>query len=366
MAFEYYDLLWVERAASADEIKRAFRKKAMECHPDRHKGDKEKEAEFKKINEAYSVLSDVQKKAHYDRFGSAEWTSGFWWGGGFSQGFDVDFGDIFESFFGGGFSQGKRWQRRDIGEDIEILVRISLEEAIRWTTKTLSFKKRILCKDCKWSGAKDGKYSECSTCHGTGQVRHRTQTVFWVMEQAAPCHVCGWTGQQSVEKCTTCHGKKYEDISCKKDVEVPPGIESNMSIKMRWEGHEGKDGNGDLFVTFEVPEKEAWFTRDGSTLHYTVNITPPEAVLGIKKNIDLPVLGKKTINIDAWTQHDTIMRFRSEGMEIVWRWTKGDLLLHIAVITPQKLSSDEKKLYEALLECQSWKKMEKSFWENLF
>lgn len=366
MAFEYYDLLWVGKDASADEIKRAFRKKAMECHPDRHKWDKTKEEEFKKINEAYSVLSDAQKKAHYDRFGTADANNGFS-GWGFSGWFDMDLGDIFESFFGGGMGGGRSQKsRQDIGEDIEILLRVSLEEAIRGTAKTVNFKRKSVCKTCKGTGAKDGKYHDCNTCHGSWYVRHRRETIFGVMEQTAPCHICNGTGKQVAEKCDDCNGKKYEEVSIKKDIEVPAGIESRMSIKIRSEGNEGRDGTGDLYVTFEVPDREAWLERNGSELHYSIKIPPHEAVLWIEKNIEIPVLGKKKIQLDPGTQHGHTIRFKWEGMEVVWRGTKGDLFIHVEIDIPTKISKEQRELYEKLMEFSGGKKSDKGFFSHLF
>jgi molecular chaperone DnaJ len=354
MSYEYYSILDVERTASADEIKRAYKKKAMELHPDRHGGDKTKEAEFKKVNEAYATLSDSDKKAHYDRFGSSEW---MWWGGfsGFGWGFDAsDLGDIFSQFFGGGFWNAGR-KSRDIWEDIEIRMSISLEDAIKWNTRKVDYRRRTPCEDChgKW-----GKTETCNTCHGSGQVRERVQTVFGVMEQARPCSTCHGTGEKITEKCSTCHGKKYEDTSIKKDIDIPAGIENGMSIKMRNEGHGGRDGNGDLYITFEVPEREGWLTRDGADLHYEVRLSPAEVTLGIKRDIDIPIIGKKTLEIPAGTQSGDTKKYRDEGFSrLDRRGMKWDLILHYLVETPTRLTNEQKKLYTALLEVESGKKI---------
>jgi molecular chaperone DnaJ len=367
MSYEYYSLLEVERTASADEIKKAYRKKAMEVHPDRHGGDKSKEAEFKKLNEAYSTLSDEQKKAHYDRFGTAEGMWGMWGGGfgGFQWGFDAsDLGDIFSQFFGGGFGAWWGRKRADIGEDIEIRMSISLEDAIRGNTRKVEFKKRASCQSCngKW-----GKTATCDTCRGSGKVRERMQTVFGVMEQERVCGTCSGTWEKITEKCSTCHGKKYTEESIKKDIEIPAGIEDGMSIKMRSEGHMGRDGSGDLYIAFEVPEREWWLTRESHTLHYEVKLSPAEATLGCEKIIEIPIIGKKTLSVKHGTQGMDTHKFSNEWVARLDRkWAKWDLIIHYTIDIPTRLSSDEKKLYSALLELQGGKKAEKWFFEKIF
>jgi molecular chaperone DnaJ len=369
MAFEYYDILGISREASADEIKKAYRKKAMECHPDRHAGDKTKEAEFKKVNEAYSTLSDESKKAAYDRFGSADpaWW-GFWWFGGFQWGQWFDgFGDIFESFFGG----GTRWWRgksREIGEDIEIRMNISLEDAIRGTSRFVEFKRKSSCESCGGNGAKNGTaIKTCSTCQWSGQVRERMQTIFGTIEQVVACHVCGGSGKTITEKCDTCHGKWWQEVVVKKDIDVPAGIENGMSIKIRNEWHTGKDGNGDLYITFEIPDREGGLVREGMDLHYDVRISPAEATLGTEKIIDIPILGKKTLSIKAGTQQDSEILFKQEWIESIQRkWSKWHLIVHLVIDIATKISHEERRLYEALLECQWGKKMEKWWLDSIF
>lgn len=357
MAYEYYTTLWVERWASADEIKKAYRKKAMECHPDRHAGDKEKEAEFKRVNEAYSTLSDPQKKSMYDQFGTPEGAGGGF--GGFQWGFDVDIGDIFESFFGGGGGRGR--SRADIGEDIEIRIKISLEDAIRGTSRLIEFRRRSTCESCHGNGAKWWiAIKTCEKCHGQGRVRQRMQTMFGVMEQTVACPDCSGTGQVISEKCGDCHGRGWQETSVKKDIEVPAGIENGMSLKMRGEWHMGRDGNGDLYLTFDIPEREAGLTRDGEHLHYEVHISPAEASLGTEKTIDIPVLGKKTLTIKSGTQYGTEILYKHEGMPSVQKkWSQWHLIIHLMIDIPTRLTDDQKKLYEALLQTEWGKKMKK-------
>ncbi len=365
MSKEYYNILWVSESASADEIKRAYKKRAMELHPDRHGGDKNKEAEFKKLNEAYSVLGDPAKKSNYDRFGSAEGMGGFG-GGGFQWGFDAwDLWDIFSQFFGGGFGGGRGQRKRaDIGEDIEMRLKISLEDAIRGTSRKVEFDRDTQCHHCsgKW-----GKTETCTTCRGSGQVRERVQTIFGVMEQAQPCSTCKGTWERIIEKCSHCHGKGKLRSKVEKTIEVPAGIEDGMSIKMRDEGHRGGDGNGDLYVTFEVPSREGGLTREGIHLHYSVKVSPAEAALGVAKMIEIPILGKKPLDIEAGIQHGTQITFRDEGLpRLDGRSThKGNLILTIEIEIPKRLSGDQKKLYEAILQSEG-SKMKKWWLEDFF
>ena len=366
MSKEYYNILWVSETASADEIKKAYKKRAMELHPDRHGGDKDKEAEFKKLNEAYGVLSDPAKKSNYDRFGSAEGMGGFG-GGGFQWGFDAgDIGDIFSQFFGGGFGGGGRARGRkaDIGEDIEMRLKVSLEDAIRGTTRKVTFDRDVHCHHCngKW-----GTTETCTTCHGSGQVRERIQTIFGVMEQAQPCSTCHGTGQKIVEKCTHCHGKWKLREKIEKTIEVPAGIENGMSIKIRDEWHRGGDGNGDLYITFDVPTREGGLTREGMHLHYTVSVSPAEATLWVAKMIEIPIIGKKPLDISAGTQPGTEVTFRGEWLpRLDGRGQhKWDLILHIEVEIPKKISGDQKKLYEAILKSEGGK-MKKWWLEDIF
>ncbi len=367
MAFEYYSTLRIERNASAEEIKKAYRKKAMECHPDRHAGDKTKEAEFKKVNEAYSTLSDSAKKAQYDQFGSADggggFGGGFW---GFQWGFEGDISDIFSSFFGGGTRGGSR-KRADIGEDIEVRLRISLEDAIRGTSRVVELKRKSPCTSCGGNGAKNGtEIKTCDTCHGSGQVRQRMQTMFGTIEQAVACHICGGAGKIISEKCSDCHGKGWKESVIKKDIEVPAGIENGMSIKIRGEGHAGRDGSGDLYVGFEIPDREAGLVRDGVDLHCEVRISPAEATLGSERSIDIPIIGKKTLHIKPGTQNDTEILYKQEGIDSVERkGVKGHLIIHLIIDISTKLTGEEKQLYEALLVCQG-KKMEKGWLGNFF
>ncbi len=363
MSKEYYSILWVSESASPEEIKKAYKKKAMELHPDRHGGDKWKEAEFKKVGEAYSVLSDATKKSNYDRFWTAEWAGGF--GGGFQGGFDPsDLGDIFSSFFGGGFGTGgTKRKRQDIGWDIEIAMKISLEDAIRGSSRKVEFVRNIHCHHCNGTGWKS---ETCTSCHGNWQVRERIQTIFGVMEQQRPCSICAGTGKKITEKCKSCHGSWKLSEKIEKNIDIPAGIESGMSIKIREEWHRGSDGNGDLYITFESPHREGWLTREGIHLHYTVQISAAEATLWISKIIDIPIIGRKPLDVSSGTQSWTEIIFRDEWLpRLDGRHGKWNLILHIEVEIAKKLSSDQKRLYEAILQSE-WGKTKKWWLEDFF
>ena len=174
-------------------------------------------------------------------------------------------------------------------------MKISLEDAIRGNTRRVEFSRKTSCDTCHGKG---GETTKCMTCNGAGQVREQVRTVFGVIEQARPCSVCHGTGQMITKKCETCDGKKYIETKVKKDIEIPAGIEDGMSIKIRGEGHSGSDGNGDLYITFSVPNREAGLERDGHMLHYSVKISPAEATLGCEKVIEIPIIGKKTLIIE--------------------------------------------------------------------
>lgn len=350
MAYEFYSILGVSRDVSAEELKRAYRKKAMEVHPDRHGGDKEKERLFKEVNEAYATLSDPQKRAHYDRFGTADAGGGFGGQGGF--GVDMDFSDIFESFFGGGFQNGgtRRKSGGVEGEDIEIRMKLSFSEALSGVKKTFSYSRKVVCDECNGSGAKKGtEPRECSHCHGSWHIRKRTQTIFGVMEQTGLCDYCHGTGKIIVDKCNVCHGEQRQTLKSEKEIEVPSGIDDGMTIKLRGEGNMGIGSkNGDIYITFSVPSEIDGLSREDTNLLYTLEIDPVEAILGVKKIVKLPVLGDRTIEIKAGTQYGEVLKFKWDGVKHVSKDTKGDLYVNIHVKIPTRPTKKERELYRAI------------------
>ncbi len=347
MAYEFYDLLGVGRDASAEELKKAYRKKAMELHPDRHQGDKAKEAEFKKVNEAYATLSDPQKKAYYDRTGGVQSDQGFPGGGGFSA--DFDFSDIFESFFGGGFQQGGRGKRREVGDDIEVRVKTTFEKGVKGGSEEIAYERRQVCPDCAGTGSEKGREPKtCPDCAGAGRVKQRMQTVFGVVEQAVTCPKCRGNGKVIEHPCGKCRGERYVVFRTDRKIDVPAGIEDGMTVKIRGEGHEGIDGNGDLYLHFSIPETENGLERDGADLHYHLDLDPVEMVLGNVRKVSIPVVGEREIEIKAGSQHGKAVRFRGEGAPKIPNGGKGDLIVTFRVKVPEKLTAKERELYEAL------------------
>ncbi|MDD2487344.1 MAG: J domain-containing protein [Candidatus Gracilibacteria bacterium] len=356
MPENYYDILGIPKDANAEDIKKAYRKKAMESHPDRHGGDKEKEAQFKKINEAYQTLSDAQKKAHYDRFGSTEGMGQGGFGQGFSgQGFDANFdiSDIFESFFGGGgFGGGGQSKRKknESGEDIEIEVKLDFSEAVLGTKRKVSYEKMILCSECSGSGAKKGTSPKtCNSCHGNGYVKKRTQSFFGVIEQTVVCDVCHGNGQIIEEKCGSCNGNKRIRTKMEKEIDVPAGIDDGMTLKLKGEGGVGVNSkSGDLYIVFRVPQKLEGMKRDGVNLNYDLVIDPIEAILGSKRKIKFPILGERTIEIKPGTQNSDMLKFKGDGVKDVSRDFKGDLFVKIDIKIPTSISKKERELYEQI------------------
>lgn len=351
---DLYEILGISRNATAEEIKKAYRKKAMESHPDRHWWDKQKEEEFKKINEAYAVLSDEQKKAHYDRFGSTEWMWWFgqWWFGGM----DFDISDIFENFFGGGFSTWWRSgsKKQESWEDLEMNVALDFGEAIFGGKKTIKYSKKIICDECDWSWAtKWSDIKTCPICHWSGQVRKRTQSFFGTIEQTSMCSNCGWSGKIIDNPCKKCGAKKRIAKEIEKEIEIPAGIDNWMTIKLKQEWNEWINGkHWDLYINFRVPSSFEWLTRDWINLHYKLIIDPVEAILWSKKKEKIPLLGERIIEIKSWTQNGDIIKFKWDWVKDITRDIKWDLFIKIDIRIPTNISKKERDLYEQI----AWEK----------
>ncbi len=349
MARDYYEILGLQKWASSDEIKKAYRKLAMQYHPDRNQGDKEAEAKFKEIWEAYGTLSDPGKKQNYDTFGSAGGGWNPFWGWGFQA---EDLGDIFSSFFGGGFwGQSRGWARRSSerrGEDLEYDITIDLKTSIYGWKDTLEFNKREYCDSCDGAGWSNKK--TCTTCNWHGQVTQTSQSPFGVIQQTRTCPDCNGSGEEFEDICSECNGEKRVLKKQKLDIDIPAGIDDGMVIKLTGEGNAGvgTKTSWDLYVRFHVNTQEKWLTRDGVDLHYDLEIEFIEAVLGTKKEVNIPVIGKRTISIDAGTQWESILKISWDGVKHIERDAKWDLLIHIHIPTPTKLSKSERDLYENL------------------
>jgi molecular chaperone DnaJ len=374
MANEFYTTLGVTRDASPEDIKKAYRKKAMELHPDRNAGDKTKEAEFKRVNEAYSVLSDASKKSRYDQYGSAEGPQGFSGFSGGQWGFGAEFnvGDIFESFFGGGFQWGGGGgsRRREVGADLEVRVALSFAEAYAGVKKEISFDRQTICGECKGSGARSqGDISTCPDCSGSWRVRRRVQTLFGVVEQATECERCDGTGKIIKQACSSCKGHKFVRSTKTRMIDVPAGIADEMQIKLRDEGHEGRDGAGDLYVQFRVPESEGLLSREEHDLVYNAMLDPVEFILGTKKTLDIPLIGKREIDIKPGTDPGSEFIFSGEGFpDISTRAARrGRLVIRLGLEMPKKLTKKEREHYEAIAKEKKLDTYDsKGFFERLF
>ena len=298
---DYYEVLGLEKWASEEEIKKAYRKLAMKYHPDRNAGDKEAEAKFKEIGEAYGTLSDAGKRQQYDMFGQSGWAAGGNpFGGGWFQAEDL--WDIFSSFFGGGFWGQSGWarsrSREQRGEDIEHEIHIDLKTSIYGGRETIEFHKREHCGNCDgdgWSGKKT-----CDTCAGRWQVVQTSQSPFGVIQQTRTCPDCRGEGETFEHLCSECQGEKRVLIKKKLDIDVPAWIDEGMVIKLTGEGNEwiGTKATWDLYIRFQVETSEKSLTRDGVDLHYDLEIDYTEAALGTSRDVNIPVIGKRTMLIE--------------------------------------------------------------------
>ncbi len=371
---DYYEILEVDKTSTVEEIKKAYRKKAIQFHPDKNPGDATAEDKFKEAAEAYEVLSDENKRARYDQFGHAG-VNGAASGGGFGgHGMSMDdifsqFGDIFGGFgFGGGGQRGGG-RRVHRGSNLRVRVKLTLKEIAHGAEKKIKVNKYVSCKACNGSGAEDGNYTTCSTCHGTGQVTRVQQTFLGHMQTQSVCPQCGGEGRIITHKCKVCHGNgivKGEDVIT---VNIPAGVENGMQLSVSGKGNAAARGgiNGDLIVVIEeIPHDE--LKRDGSNLLYDHYISFPDAVLGT--TIEIPTVdGKAKIKIPAGTQGGKVFRLRGKGLPSVEYHGVGDLLVNINIWTPQHLNGEEKKIMEKFKDSKTFDPMptskDKSFFDRM-
>lgn len=371
---DYYEVLGVEKGATDDEIKKAYRKLAKKYHPDMNPGDKEAEQKFKEANEAYEVLSDSQKRSRYDAYGHAgvDPSYGAGGGGGYA-GFDGGFGDIsdiFESFFGGmgGMGGGARRRGPQPGSDIQMSMAISFEEAAFGVTRQVDVPKIDQCDACGGSGAERGTTAEkCPTCNGTGQVRVSQRTAFGSFSTARPCTNCGGTGKIIKSPCKQCGGKGKVRRTRKVDVHIPAGIDDGQTVYLRGQGNAGDQGApaGDLLVTVTV-RPHPIFERQGSDVYCEIPITFTQAALGAE--IEVPTLyGKVSYTVPEGTQTGTMFRLRDKGMPRVQGSGKGSQFVTVTVEVPKKLNNRQKELLRELesLESTSQHPKQKSFFDKV-
>ena len=356
---DYYEVLGVEKSASADEIKKAYRKMAIKYHPDKNPGDKEAEEKFKEAAEAYDVLSNPEKKQRYDQFGHAGMggaASGGFGGGGFSmEDIFSQFGDIFGGHFGGGFGGfgsfggGSRASRVPRGSDIRIRVKLTLKEIVHGVEKKVRINKMVQCSECHGKGAvSDADIKTCDTCHGSGVVTKVVQTMFGQMQSQGVCPSCNGEGKKITKPCSKCSGtglvKDSEEISFK----IPAGVAQGMQLTVQGKGNAAKSGgiNGDLLVVIEEIEDQE-LQRDGNDLIYSLFISVPDAILGTTAEIPA-VDGKLKIKIEPGTQSGKMLRLRGKGVPDINGYGSGDLLVYVQVWIPKSTTSEERKLVEKL------------------
>ena len=355
---DYYEVLDVPKSASAEEIKKAYRKKAIQYHPDKNKGDKESEDKFKEAAEAYEVLSDENKRARYDQFGHAG-LGGAAGGGGYGGGMSMDdifsqFGDIFGGHFGGfggcgGFGGSQRGRRVNRGSDLRVKVKLNLKEILNGVEKKIKVKKYVGCSHCDGNGSENGtSVSTCSTCNGSGMVTRVANTILGQMQTSSTCPTCNGDGKSITKKCTHCNGegimREDEVIS----IMIPAGVAEGMQLSMSGKGNAARRGgvNGDLLIVVEE-EQDPNLIRDENDVIYNLFLSFPTAVLG--GSVEVPTIdGMAKVKIDPGTQPGKILRLRNKGLPSVNGYGKGDQLIHVNVYVPENISNKERKVIEEM------------------
>jgi molecular chaperone DnaJ len=366
---DYYEILGVERSASPEEIKTAYRKLAMKYHPDKNQGDKQAEEKFKEVSEAYEVLRDQNKRNLYDRFGH-DGLKGGGMGGGFHDPFDVfrevfgsGFGSIFNDFFGSGSGRGGR---RDVrrGRDLQIRLKLTYEEIAAGVTKQIKVKKLVACETCSGSGLKSGQQpTTCPQCQGSGEMRQVSQSLFGRFVNITSCSRCGGSGTIITDPCQTCRGEGLIHGEETVEVSVPAGVAEGNYMTLEGKGNKGPNNGpaGDLIVVMQE-QSHPFFTRSGSDVIFELNLSFPEVALGTE--VEIPTLELETndkekynklvkITVPEGTQSEKVFRLRGKGFPELHSYQRGDLLVEVKVWTPTKLTSREKELLEELLESEN-------------
>ncbi len=369
MKEDFYEILGISKDASAAQIKKAYRKKAIEYHPDKNPGDSKAEEMFKKAAEAYEVLSDENKRARYDQYGHQAFEGGGFGGGGMNMD-DIfsQFGDIFGSAFGGGggFSGfggfGGGGQRRVKGSNLRIRVKLTLDEIANGAEKKIKVKRK--------KQASDTTYKTCTACNGAGQVTRVTNTILGRMQTATTCPTCGGSGQMIDKKPADSDAQGMKTVEETVSIKIPAGVVEGMQLKVSSKGNEAPGNNGvpgDLLVVIEELDHDT-LKREGDNLHYDLYVSFPEAVLGTSKEIDT-VTGKVRIKIDEGAQSGKILRLRGKGIPSINGYGRGDLLVHVNVWTPKDLNREQKEFFEKMMDNEHFvpkpQKEDKSFFEKV-
>ena len=365
---DYYEVLGVDKSASADEIKKAYRKKAIQYHPDKNPGDKEAEEKFKEAAEAYEVLSNPDKRARYDQFGHEGLNGAGGFGGGYSGGgMSMDdifsmFGDIFGGHGGfggfGGFGRGasQSGQRKFRGSDLRVKVKLSLKDIANGTTKKFKLKKYVPCSHCHGTGAEGNSGTEtCPTCKGSGHILRTQQSIFGMMQTQSVCPQCNGEGRIIKNKCKECGGEGIVYGEEVVEVKIPAGVAEGMQLSMNGKGNAGRHNgiNGDLLIQIEE-EPHPELIRDENDLIYNLLLSIPTATLG--GTAEIPTIdGHAKVKIEPGTQPGKVLRLRGKGLPSVNGYGTGDLLVNVSVYIPETLSRDEKNQMEKLQESPNFK-----------
>ncbi len=365
MKQDYYEILGLNKSASAAEIKKAYRKKAIEFHPDKNPGDSKAEELFKKAAEAYEVLSDPDKRARYDQYGHAAFEGGGFGGGGMNmEDIFSQFGDIFGSAFGGnfgGFGGFGGGQRRVKGSNLRIRVKLSLEEVANGVEKKVKVRRKVQ--------APGVTYKTCTTCNGNGQVTKITNTILGRMQTAATCSSCGGSGQIIDKRPAEADAQGLIMAEETVSIKIPAGVEEGMQLKVSGKGNEapGNSVPGDLLVAIETKEHDT-LKREGDNLHYDLYVSISDAVLGTSKEIDT-VGGKVRIKLEPGIQSGKILRLRGKGINNINGYGSGDLLVHVNVWTPKELNKEQREFFEKMSSNENFEpkpeKSDKSFFEKV-
>ena len=369
---DYYEVLGVSKNAGEDEIKKAYRKLAIKYHPDKNPDDKAAEDKFKEAAEAYEILSNAEKRQRFDQFGHAG--VGGSAGGGFG-GMNMDdifsqFGDIFGGAFGGfGGGGAQRGRRVNRGTNLRVKVKLALKDIANGVEKKIKVNKQVSCKTCTGSGAKNGNYDTCRQCNGSGVITRVQQTILGAMQTQSTCSACNGEGRIIRDKCVTCHGdgvvREEEVIS----INIPAGVAEGMQLSMQGKGNAAPRGgiNGDLLIVVEE-EEHPELKREGNHVLYSLNVSFPDAALGIK--VEIPTIeAKAKIKIEPGTQSGKVLRLKGKGLPDVNSYGRGDQLVEISIFTPTHLSAEEKKQLEAMRESKNFEpnpsKREKGFFDRM-